>query len=419
MGTQIYINTWRKRAEDQLRWGDSENWSDQDFEKLAEMFLDKTGTMLSITTLKRIWGRVKYDSSPNAATLNTLAKFLGYADWRSFKQSMDAEKPQVAADKTSPQKNYVPVAMAGVVLLAAIGSLIAWSIKPNKAEKKLNDAPVKFESKKVTDDLPNSVVFNYDASWLNTDSITLQQSWDPSRSERISSKGKQHTSIYYYPGYFTAKLIAGGKVKKETPVFIKTKGWAGIIEKEPIPTYLSADEIKLSGSLGISSKVLANKTVSPVFNDLPVSFYNVQEFEGLNGSDFTFETTLRNTSEPGESLCRNIMVYVLGKRSAVIIPLSAKGCISNLGLYTSSEQINGKETDLSAFGCDFNEFQQLKFGVKNMRLNVFLNNKHILDESITQSIGDIIGIRIRFEGSGAIRNIKLSNSNQTFLNEKF
>jgi hypothetical protein len=55
----LYISNWRKVAEQSLGWGESAGWSDNDFEKLSELILAKTGNMLSITTLKRLWGRVR------------------------------------------------------------------------------------------------------------------------------------------------------------------------------------------------------------------------------------------------------------------------------------------------------------------------------------------------------------------------
>lgn len=415
----IYLSQWRKLAESKLDWGNSAEWTDSDFEKLAGIVFDKTGTMFSVTTLKRVWGRVRYDSSPNAVTLDALAKFVDFDNWRAFKNGIHQPQQTEAVAKPQHKKHFLLIGKLALIVIA-VGIVIAWAYKPDKQPVKIaTNAPVKFESRKVTDNLPNSVVFNYDASGLGVDSITLQQSWDASRNEKISAKLKEHTSIYYYPGYFNAKLIANGKILKESPVFIKTKGWIGIIEKQPTPTYLNAADIHLPGALGVSSKILAQKIGSTVFNDQLVSFTNVREFKGLNGGDFTLETTLRNTSKPDESSCRKVIVYILGKQNTIIIPLADKGCISALSMYTSSEWINGKEKDLSAFGCDFNDFQQVKCSVKDMKLEVSLNGKQIFTAPITQTIGDIVGLSIGFEGAGEIKNVKLGSSTQTALNEGF
>ena len=49
------------------------------------MIFDQTGIALSHVTLKRIWGKVRYDSLPRTNTLNTIVRFLGYRNWREFR----------------------------------------------------------------------------------------------------------------------------------------------------------------------------------------------------------------------------------------------------------------------------------------------------------------------------------------------
>jgi hypothetical protein len=66
-------------------WGDSDEWTNQDFVMLSEKIQERTGVALSHVTLKRVWGKVKYDSLPNTHTLDTLVQFLGYENWRDFK----------------------------------------------------------------------------------------------------------------------------------------------------------------------------------------------------------------------------------------------------------------------------------------------------------------------------------------------
>ena len=58
-----YLTLCRKRIEEKIGWGSSTDWSTQDFEELSEQIYEATGRPISATTLKRIWGRVKYESS--------------------------------------------------------------------------------------------------------------------------------------------------------------------------------------------------------------------------------------------------------------------------------------------------------------------------------------------------------------------
>jgi hypothetical protein len=210
-----------------------------------------------------------------------------------------------------------------------------------------------------------------------------------------------------------------GEIKKETPVFIKTKGWKGIIERKPVPVYLNEKDIKGKGSMGVSSPVLQAKTGSPVFNDTWVDFTNVREFDSVDAGNFTFDAVLRNISTVEESLCRKIYVSILGTKSAIIVPLCDKGCISDIDLLKGYVWVSGKDNDLSAFGCEMKNFQQVTCTVESRRLKIYLNGKAIFDTDQPVPIGDIIGIRFAVEGAGEIKTVKLASHGRVAYEERF
>src|SRR6202790_5922152 len=82
---EFLIEKTKKLFESNTGWGDSDEWTNQDFVILSEKIQERTGVALSHVTLKRVWGKVKYDSLPNTHTLDTLVQFLGYENWREFK----------------------------------------------------------------------------------------------------------------------------------------------------------------------------------------------------------------------------------------------------------------------------------------------------------------------------------------------
>ena len=414
-----------------LNWGDSAIWSNDDFEQLSEKIFDKTRVQLSISTLKRIWGKVRYENFPTTGTLNALAGFLDYENWRDFRQKNEINEPastpgnnfeitpqtSAPADEAAPKARKVsaPVIL-GMILLVILAAAYV-SFKKRGAPVDLSK--VKFEAIIVSDTLPNSVIFNYDASVFKSDSVYIQQSWDPTRRELVPGDGKQHTSIYYNPGYFIAKLVFNNEIKKEFVVSIKTKGWKGIIERKPVPIYLSAGEIKGKGFMGISDSLFHAKTGSPVFNDTWVKFANVQEFKNIDAGNFALETTFRNSSAVEASVCRKVNVLLLGTNSAMIIPFSDKGCISDLNLLTASSYISGKDHDMRAFGCDFSKYQNLVCRVEKQHLKIYLNNKLIWDTPQKQTLGKIEGIRFEFEGAGEIKSVKLSTPGGGVYDDKF
>ena len=57
--------------------------SPADFEHLIQQIWDKQHSVLSLSTIKRIWGYVQSNGVPRLSTLNTLSQFLNYADWNA------------------------------------------------------------------------------------------------------------------------------------------------------------------------------------------------------------------------------------------------------------------------------------------------------------------------------------------------
>lgn len=55
-----------------------------DFEYLIDCIWEKQHQVLSLSTIKRLWGYISSTGQPRLSTLNTLSQFLGYADWNAY-----------------------------------------------------------------------------------------------------------------------------------------------------------------------------------------------------------------------------------------------------------------------------------------------------------------------------------------------
>lgn len=58
--------------------------SPADFQLLIQQIWEKQHAVLSLSTIKRLWGYVESNGAPRLSTLNTLAKFLDFADWNAY-----------------------------------------------------------------------------------------------------------------------------------------------------------------------------------------------------------------------------------------------------------------------------------------------------------------------------------------------
>jgi hypothetical protein len=134
------------------------------------------------------------------------------------------------------------------------------------ASKTLSNHPVanvesaEFTARKTTsNDLPNSVVFNYNIDQLTGDSFFIQQSWDKNRRVRIQKKNYTLTDIYYEPGYHKAKLIVNDQVVKTVGVSIPTNGWflyAIKYEKGSLPVYIRKEKVATDGMMRLTKEEL-------------------------------------------------------------------------------------------------------------------------------------------------------------------
>jgi len=399
--------------EEKLAWGNGEEWSNKDFESLSEQIFRDTKKRLSVTTLKRVWGRAELIANPSIATLDILAEFLGYASWREFARTQDnrpSPKPFLRSKKRIKQ-----ITILGIALLSAllIRYYLVQSYAQEVAEEKhsLEPSDFGFESKVVSSGLPNSVVFQYNASSaLPQSKIEIQQDWDQRKRITIDGNDSIATCIYYRPGFFKSKLVVNGAIVKEDDVFIGTKGWLGTIDKDSIPIYLGAHEIEQTSSVGASVQTLLNYDIDPKVTQITTGLYYVKAFKDLYINDFEADFELKNVTDQSVSGCQEVELFILYDGGAIGIPLAKKGCISNLNLMGFGRYIEGKKNDLSAFGVDFNNSVTLSCAAKEGLFKIYVNGA-LTYELPTQGLEYAIkGLSVHFEGAGFISKASFTNA---------
>ncbi|MGZ3766178.1 MAG: hypothetical protein ACXVB0_01680 [Mucilaginibacter sp.] len=413
------INRLKSNVEQRVDWGDSKAWVNQDFIALSDKVLKETGATISHVTLKRIWGKVKYDGSPQVYTLNTLSKFVGYESWRDFiVKNNDGNFNEIQNTQSLPEsekkksnKWIVPFAVT-LFLIVIILLVIAVT------KRQINPSDFSLTAHTTTGKtIPNSVVFDYDATNASDDSVIIQQSWDTRLRTSVSKYQHQHTLIYYYPGFFQPKLIVGGRVAKEYDLLIPSNGWVTAIMHSPIPVYFKKQDVINNGYMSLSTEKIKAEHV--LLNpDVPsLSYCNVKDFGPIYSDDFEFETSVRNDFREGSSVCQLTNIYLLCQGTAINIPLCSRGCESSLNFFFTDYSVSGKQRDLSGFGVDFKDFVKIKVNSSKGKAYVYLNNQlvYTVNQGITHS--KIIGIDYVFQGTGSVDYVKLKNKSVSFDDE--
>ena len=235
----------------------------------------------------------------------------------------------------------------------------------------------------------------------------------------IDPSGKEATGIYYYPGYFRAKLLAGGQIVKEHDVHLRTNGWMATYGTGEIPSYYYGDAFVRNGVLALKPELIEEVYKNEERPAQRLSFHFFDEFGDVFGSNFQFETRFRNTFNSRDGICQRTQVLIHGTEGVILMPFSIPGCVSDLSIITPGQTIDGKSNDLSAFGTNVMDWQDLKCTSNGDQVKIYLNQKLIRELTLPIGIGKIVGFRYRFMGAGEIDHIRLSESGKTIYENSF
>lgn len=297
-------------------------------------------------------------------------------------------------------------AAAGIVIII----IAIFGFNYMRSKKPVNAAEYQFSSRKtVTEGLPNTVIFDYNAESAPEDSVFIQQNWDPRRRVKVSRLQHQATSVYYYPGHFEAKLIVGDQIVKEHSLTIKTKGWLPMIEQTPVPVYFKEEEALSGGELGLGIQQIRDKNVALQPTAPWVRYSNIGNWGSLTTARFRFEAELRNDFGEGSAVCRLTEVFLLCEGGVIAIPLADKGCTSELNIMLPDRFISGKSNDLSGFGVDPGQWVKLRCEAENGQVKMMVNERLAYRDSLSGKVLKIAGITFRFQGTGRVRNVTLTD----------
>jgi hypothetical protein len=275
-----------------------------------------------------------------------------------------------------------------------------------------------FESKKVTSGVPNTVIFVYDISKVIADSFHIQQSWDYRRRVKISAQSTNHTSFYYYPGYFHAKLIANSEVIKEHEVFVESDGWIGLIERFPDPIYVNDLLTVADGYLDLEIEEYPKKADHLQDKDFWLDYYYVKDFGKTDAGNFNFECRIRNNSDLG-TVCRESRISIICTKGRFNIPICNPGCVSNINVTLGNLYLSGKQKDLSVLGCDLRNWTDFQLRVEDNNCQISINQDEKLNVSYEGDLGRIVGFKFKFNGIGEVDLVSLKNLDDVLIFNDF
>ncbi len=132
---QYIIELLKDELEFKYHNGDRVTWTHHDYQNLSNFIHKKSGISISISTLKRLYGKIASDSTPRHSSLDAICIYLGYKSWYDYQQKKESTIPiNKNKSKKSKKKRFSILSYFIIALVLLIGSYfsIDFFLQPGK-----------------------------------------------------------------------------------------------------------------------------------------------------------------------------------------------------------------------------------------------------------------------------------------------
>ena len=407
MTEQEHLKYCLLKIEKKLNWEESSCWKESDYIKLSEIISEASDISISSHTLKRLYGKIKYNEhyKPQQATKDALSKFLGFTNWANFILH------QKKAKKSKTKKQKSSFILVPIVLIILSLFLFLFSQKPSS----LKQQNFSFNITDSIGTVPFTVTTNYDPTKNNSDNLLIDFNFThPIMGPQIIklNKNKPLTNFtYQIPGSYKIKLKNNTDTLITKNILALSNGWDSYVLHEGNINKFWIDnripKTKPKDSLYYSSDEISSHgiKISPVYFIANRLF---KEFK-INGDNFEMEARFKNSIASGGITCYDFILKLFCKNNTNHIKLMEDGCSQFSGIKFGETKASGTYNNLSSFKINLNDWNTLSIVVKQKHVKVFINKKLIYNNSYTLSNGEIVGIENLFKGSGILDYIKIKD----------
>lgn len=403
----IHLSKCLDRIAEQTGWGPYESWTHPQFVELSNQIFQKCGVMISVTSLKRIFGKIKSDHEPQRETRNALARFVGYADWDDFVKHTPVDF-QEKATKTNDKlwKSRNKLLLAGIFFIIVFLSVVIYMVYHNKP---VDFSSVFFEGKYLSGSSPHTVVFDYDIRPIR-DSVFIDfdDSFSETRREYLSPEHQTITHHYLLPDLYRVSLVNKNKVFRTTHVNLYTNGWQCYFGYNNRKNFFPIDIEKGDHLLGVSPDSIFKTGLVRKDEDIVLKYRLVNDF-WINGDRFSLKAKVKDTKKLETMHCFSASFIIHGDSGKVGIGFTSEDCIHKAWVRYGNVKLDGKYHDLSALAADFTQLQDLEIIVSDKHLKVKIGGKLRYDKLIDLKIGSIRALLFDTTPNGAMQTFELTD----------
>lgn len=385
---------------------------------------------ISTSSLKRIFGKVQYSSDPSISTLNILAKYINFKDWYDLVNQLNMlEKPVEEVLEIHTVQHDSPQTASGskrfkwkiiVAIAAVIGvstGIVLFLTSPK--------APVYSITYKTTKNTsPSNIVFEYDLSQVKSNEIYIDFNDHFARDNKKKlDKGKNMiTHTYMVASVYHPLLIIDKKVVDTLTVQVYSDGWEFIIakyfpnSKEFFPVSATSVSRK-DGILTIPSEQVY-KYIEDTVRNYWIKYRYIKDFK-TPADNITFKVKGRSRSTV-QNYCNEIDVWVIGTKNNIVFKVFDPGCGGEYSkVQLGNKILDGNYNDLSAFGHDLSEWQEIVLKVKDKKATISIGNTTIYEGVVEGEVGTLSGFVIHSKGTAEFDYVDLEANDKVLFRDDF
>jgi len=395
-------------------WGNYEYWTHPQFVKLSNLIFEECNVLISVSSLKRFFGKIKSTHEPHREIRNALARFIGYADWDDFVYKNQVTFPEQMKETGVKRKTFflkdLKVKKSRIVFVVSISlfifGLFAYLVLREKTE---DFSTVQFSGKYLTGLSPHTVVFSYDVSKIR-DSVFID--YDDSFSERnreyLNPNNNTITHLYLLPDFYHVRLICNNKTIRIMRAHFLTDGWVAYMGYDNKRKFFPISFNNSDGMLQIDPDTIFATGLVRKDDDILIKYRLVQNFE-VNGDRFSLKATVKDAKKVNTLHCFFAAFVIHGNFGKIKVSFTPEECINKAWIIFDDVQLEGRNYDLSAIAADFSRWQRLEIMVRDNRLIIKINDKECFNHPITGLIGTVRALLFDTTPSGVLKDLSFTN----------
>lgn len=407
-------------------YGPIEDWKHSQFVKLSEHIEQTTGDKVSVSTLKRLFGKVKYKGKANISTYDTLSRYVDYDNWSHFVSSLnEGEEKETtgsfSSDRAGPEFNRFLV-VAVLVLFLALVVMSYFLFFVDGKEVQTGKAKIVLSSKVV--EVPETITIGVEylsepfpaVLDIISDKVTIEES----TTDILKTVGKPGIRV------FALKDLAGTIIDTAVIKGIDSS-WQGFLMYRKFqnmrytPVMLDRDiNMTESGTMRIPEHIYTTYDVNSSY--FYWSSFTLCKPFNIQIDDMAFEYRARNYTSDNlsEMFSKDIHIKLLSNNGSMVrLNFYKQGYAAWAYNQISDVVLSEDKEAQELLSLNTDAWNTIKGTIKNKKLKLYVNDTFLLEQSYTEPLGTLGSVSLNFRGKGEVDYIKVWSEDRTIIDDEF